>query len=196
MKFLFATTNASKLSEVIGIAGGLGITVEGIGESGSGSSPPIVPETGISYYENALQKARAYAAWSGLACIADDAGLEVDALNGLPGVYTARFGFDRLRDSILADVRYKASFRCCVCFCDAAGRTVAVEAVLGGAVCFPAGSSQPLSAVPYSHYFTPEGESLSLAELTQRGGYPSHRVRALRTLLQVLEVRPHAIGRG
>lgn len=189
MRLLFATTNDAKLAEVRATASVLGVVVEGLRDCGSlpGDLPiPKVAEVGSTYHENACAKALGYSVSSGTACIADDSGIEVHSLRGLPGVYTAGFGFARLRDLLLADVSYQATFRCCMCFADHRGRCVSVEGALEGALRFPRGVSAPLSSVPYSHFFTPRGEVETLAVLCARPGYASHRTKALTSLLTVL----------
>src|SRR4030095_9716809 len=87
---LLGSANQGKLRELRTILGGLPVELVGLAEAGLGE-PPEVEETGDSFLENALLKARAYAAWSGLAAVADDSGLEVDALGGAPGVRSARY---------------------------------------------------------------------------------------------------------
>src|SRR4030095_2766119 len=94
----------------------------GLDEVGRGN-PPEVEETGETFLANALLKARAYAAWSGLAAVADDSGLEVDALGGAPGVRSARYAGPGASDhanldKLLAELtgvppeRRTARFRC------------------------------------------------------------------------------------
>jgi len=83
-RLLLASANQGKLRELRTILGGLGVELVGLAEAGLGE-PPEVEETGDTFLENALLKGRAYAAWSGLAAVADDSGLEVDALGGAPG---------------------------------------------------------------------------------------------------------------
>ncbi|MDP9209856.1 MAG: non-canonical purine NTP pyrophosphatase, partial [Actinomycetota bacterium] len=87
---LLATANQGKLRELRTILDGLPVELVGLAEAGLGE-PPEVEETGDTFLENALLKGRAYAAWSGLAAVADDSGLEVDALGGAPGVRSARY---------------------------------------------------------------------------------------------------------
>src|SRR4029450_13807341 len=89
-RLLLASANQGKLRELRTILGGLGVELVGLAEAGLGE-PPEVEETGETFLENALLKGRAYAAWSGLAAVADDSGLEVDALGGAPGVRSARY---------------------------------------------------------------------------------------------------------
>ena len=87
---LLASANQGKLRELRTILDGLPVELVGLTEAGLGE-PPVIEETGDTFLANALLKARAYAAWSGLAAVADDSGLEVDALGGAPGVRSARY---------------------------------------------------------------------------------------------------------
>lgn len=96
MKFVLASQNPGKLREMRGILSGLGVEVVLPSELGLHVD---VEETGSTFAENALLKARAVAQASGLAAIADDSGLCVDALQGAPGVYTARYGGPGLDDA-------------------------------------------------------------------------------------------------
>ena len=86
-KVLIASNNLGKIREIAGILAELDIAVVGQKELGVGP----VEETGVTFIENALIKARYASAQSGLPALADDSGLEVDALDGRPGVYSARF---------------------------------------------------------------------------------------------------------
>jgi XTP/dITP diphosphohydrolase len=86
MKLLLATTNQGKIKELRRILGDEGIELIGLGDWST-----EVEETGETFAENALLKARYYHEVSGLVTIADDSGLAVDALNGAPGVYSARY---------------------------------------------------------------------------------------------------------
>ena len=88
MKFVAATGNAGKLAEIARITASLGQEVVSLSSLGLSAE---VEETGSTFAENALLKARAACLESGLAAIADDSGLCVDALAGAPGVYTARY---------------------------------------------------------------------------------------------------------
>jgi XTP/dITP diphosphohydrolase len=119
VQLLFATNNAHKVAEVRQILAGTGITVRTLAEHGLIVDPP---ETGDTFEANALQKARFVHEHTGLPCIADDSGIEVDALGGAPGVRSKRFSaeataeannallLERLRD--VADDARTARFRC------------------------------------------------------------------------------------
>jgi XTP/dITP diphosphohydrolase len=101
VRVLIGTTNPAKIREHRALLSDLPIelvTLEQIG------TPPEVEETGRTFVENALIKARAYAAWSGLATLADDGGLTIDALNGEPGVRSKRWidGRDSSDDELIA----------------------------------------------------------------------------------------------
>lgn len=86
-KIVLASGNRRKIAELQQILGGFGMTVVPQGEFGV----PEAEETGLTFVENAILKARNAARHTGLPAIADDSGIEVDALNGAPGIYSARF---------------------------------------------------------------------------------------------------------
>src|ERR1700757_535722 len=122
---VLATRNAAKLRELARIlgaedSGGAQIRLAGLNEF---PGAPDVPETGATFEENALLKARAIASYTGLPAVADDSGLCVDALNGMPGVLSARWagrhGDDRANlELVLAQLtqvshtRLRAQFVC------------------------------------------------------------------------------------
>ncbi|TVM05492.1 MAG: RdgB/HAM1 family non-canonical purine NTP pyrophosphatase [Halomonas sp.] len=85
---ILASGNAGKLKEFNQLLAPLGLDVRPQADFGVGD----VPETGLTFVENALIKARAASQASGLPALADDSGLEVDALDGAPGIYSARYG--------------------------------------------------------------------------------------------------------
>ena len=96
MKFILATHNPGKLREMSDILSHLGVEVVSPADMGITVE---VEETGTTFAENAMLKAKAICAASGLPAIADDSGLCVDALNGAPGVYSARYGGEGLDDT-------------------------------------------------------------------------------------------------
>lgn len=96
VRLCFATHNAGKLRELRAVVAGAGVDVVTLGELGV---PDDVEETGATFEDNARLKARAAHARTGLWALADDSGLEVDALGGAPGVYSARFGGEPKSDA-------------------------------------------------------------------------------------------------
>ena len=91
---LIATSNNGKVAEIASLLQGLNCRV--IGFAGLPEVPPTVEETGATFAENALLKAEQYHALTCMLTLADDSGLEVDALEGRPGVYSARYGGEGL----------------------------------------------------------------------------------------------------
>src|SRR5262250_3286157 len=87
---LIATTNKGKVAEIANLLEGLNCRV--IGLEDLPQVPPPVEETGTTFVANAMIKADYYHAVTGMLTLADDSGLEVDALDGRPGVYSARYG--------------------------------------------------------------------------------------------------------
>lgn len=138
MKLFFATSNPHKLTEVRAILGPAGIEVLGL--DAFGGDLPEPEEDGQTFEENAAIKAVAYARMTGRRCLAEDSGLEVDALGGAPGVYSARYAGvgatraerDRANnDKLLAALagvpaeRRSGRFVCALCVADPDGQVVA-----------------------------------------------------------------------
>jgi XTP/dITP diphosphohydrolase len=153
---------------------------------------PEAPETGAAFAENALAKARDAAAATGLPSVADDSGLAVDALNGMPGVLSARWsgrhGDDRANLELLLaqvgdvpDERRGAAFVCAAALVVPGGpETVVHGAWTGRLTRAPRGTN----GFGYDPIFVPEGETRTSAELSAaEKDAASHRARALQALL-------------
>jgi XTP/dITP diphosphohydrolase len=184
---LFGSFNEAKVSEVRRIAAPLGYTIRSLGDLEHTCKPPEAAEVGMTYEQNALIKGLAYARRSAEPVLVDDTGLEVDALGGLPGVYTKGFGLHRLLQVLAPGIKYRAQFVCCMAVVYPSGRSILVRGVCSGHFIPDLHSGTPLVAeLPYSSYFVPHGEVQSLSLLTrERHDFPSHRVGALTTLLKV-----------
>ena len=151
MKFVIATHNAHKLLEISRILAPLGISA--VNDRDLGLTLPEVEETGTTFAENAYLKAASACAFTGLPAIADDSGLMVDALDGAPGVYSARYAgenatdADRVRKLLdaLTGVpagRRQARFVSAVCCVFPSGEMVRAEGTVEGAIAFaPAGDN-------------------------------------------------------
>ena len=141
-KFVLATHNPGKLAEMRAILSGLGVEAVSPAESGVEVD---VEETGSTFAENAMLKAKAICAASGLPAIADDSGLCVDALNGGPGGYSARYGGEGLDDrgrcmlllrSLRGQTTRAAHFTCAVACAFPNGDTLEAEGRCDGAIAF------------------------------------------------------------
>jgi XTP/dITP diphosphohydrolase len=156
---------------------------------------PDVEETGDTYLENALLKARAGAAALGLSTLADDSGIEVDALGGRPGPRSARFAGEQATDRRNLDELVRslkgvpgpgrtARYRCVAALVYPDGRTLQAEGVCEGAlVSKPRGSR----GFGYDPIFVPAGWDRTMAELTdEEKDRISHRGRAFRALGEAL----------
>ncbi len=95
MKLIAATNNAHKLTELRAILSGSGVTLLSMKDAGLSME---IEENGTTFEENAMIKARTVYEATGIAAMADDSGLEIDALNGAPGVYSARYAGDNATD--------------------------------------------------------------------------------------------------
>ena len=152
----------------------------------------IVDETGKTYAENAMLKARAWAEKSGLPCLADDSGLEVDALGGAPGLYSARVlhGRDSDRASWLLGqleglTDRKARFAAALCLCVPGEFTLITEGYCAGTI---AGSARGDNGFGYDPVFVPEGYSLTFAQLPGHvKNNISHRTEAFRKIAALLK---------
>ena len=191
---VLATRNAAKLRELARILGaedrGAQIRLAGLDEF---PGAPDVPETGATFEENALLKARAIADYTGLPAVADDSGLCVDALNGMPGVLSARWagghGDDKANlELVLAqvadvpDARLGARFVCAAALVvpgRPAREWVVTGRVEGRLIRAPRGSG----GFGYDPIFLPDGFGQTTAEMTAEAKDAiSHRGRAFRAL--------------
>ncbi|WP_438386918.1 RdgB/HAM1 family non-canonical purine NTP pyrophosphatase [Actinopolyspora saharensis] len=191
-RLLLATRNSKKLVElrrILADAGVAGVEVVGLDDV---PEFPEAPETGATFEENALAKAADAARASGLPAVADDSGLSVDALNGMPGVLSARWagrhGDDQANlDLVLAqlgdvpDERRGAAFVAAAALVTPDGAETVVRGSWPGRIVRePRGTN----GFGYDPIFVPEGESRTSAELSSaEKDAGSHRGRALRELL-------------
>ena len=139
MRLLIATTNPGKVREYKSLLAGLDLDLVGLKDVGINVE---VEENGSTYIENAELKARSYAALSGVLTLADDSGLEVDALNGRPGVHSARYAPDsatRIQrmltemSNVPVDQR-TARFQCAIVLAWPDGRTQSVTGTCEGLI--------------------------------------------------------------
>ena len=182
-QFVLATHNPGKLAEMKRILSGLGVEVISPAEAGVEVD---VEETGTTFAENAMLKARAVCAAAGLPAIADDSGLCVDALNGGPGVYSARYGGEELDDRgrymlLLECMRGQttraAHFSCAVACAFPNGDTLEAEGRCDGSIAFaPIGEG----GFGYDPVFLAPGKGKTFGQLTaEEKAEISHRGKAL-----------------
>jgi XTP/dITP diphosphohydrolase len=191
-RVVLASNNAGKLAELGGILAKYSLTLLPLSRFAS-ESPD---ETGTTFHENALLKARFAARTAHLPAIADDSGLEVDSLQGAPGVYSARYAGldadDRANNAkLLFSLRgvpeslRTARFRCVLAYVqDEIAEPVFAEGVWEGRILTaPRGSS----GFGYDPLFLPLNNSLTAAEMTSEDkNRLSHRAQALRNLVASL----------
>ncbi|WP_439383164.1 RdgB/HAM1 family non-canonical purine NTP pyrophosphatase [Amycolatopsis lexingtonensis] len=194
-KLLLATRNAKKLGELRRILEAEGIS--GIEVLGLADVPdfPEAPETAPDFEGNAVAKARDAVAATGLPAIADDSGIAVDALNGMPGVLSARWsgrhGDDEANlDLVLGqlgdvpDERRGAQFVCAAALVLASGEETVVRGEWRGSL---VRARRGTNGFGYDPIFQPDGESRTSAEMEPaEKDALSHRGRALRALLPAL----------
>ena len=188
MKIVFATNNAHKLAEVRAVLGDdyelvtlreVGITEE-------------IPETGATLEENASLKARYVYERTGLDCFADDTGLEVEALDGAPGVHSARYATDghdfkannrKLLAELSGEGNRKARFRTVISLIRS-GRERQVEGIVEGRI---TEEESGIEGFGYDPLFIPEGHDRTFAEMTaDEKNSMSHRGRAVEALRLLL----------
>jgi XTP/dITP diphosphohydrolase len=195
---VLASRNAAKLRELARILAEQ-VTVGLVGLDDYPDAPDVA-ETGATFEENALLKARAIAAHTGLAAVADDSGLCVDALNGMPGVLSARWagghGDDEANlDLVLAqvgdvpDARRGAHFTCAAALVVPHGATSAEYVVTGQVDGRLIRERRGSGGFGYDPIFLPDGFDLTTAEMTARQKDAiSHRGRAFRALAPFIGV--------
>ena len=202
---ILATRNPGKVRELADALRRFGFDVRPLPEDF-----PEIEETGRTFEENALLKAHAVADTLGLPALADDSGLEVDALNGAPGVYSARYGLDtpllpgedddaRNNRKLLAVLAHAprprtGRFRCCMALARPGKPDLVVHGVWEGHIADAPSGNNGFGYDPL--FVDPERGRIS-AELTrEEKNSRSHRGKALRLLLQTLEGEQAAGGAG
>ncbi|HEX5018707.1 MAG TPA: RdgB/HAM1 family non-canonical purine NTP pyrophosphatase [Actinomycetes bacterium] len=194
-RLVLATHNSHKLEELRRILADAGVAAELVGTDEYPGLPDVV-ETGTTFAENALLKAHAVAAASGLPAIADDSGLCVDVLGGMPGVFSARWAGHHGNDQAnldlvlaqiadIADDRRGAYFVCAAALALPEGTEHVVEGrLVGSLIREPRGAN----GFGYDPIFVPEGESRTTAEMSPaEKDAISHRGRAFRSLAGQLD---------
>jgi XTP/dITP diphosphohydrolase len=190
-ELLIATHNPGKLREFAAIFAGLGLTLRTLDDLGISQD---VEETGATFEENARLKAEGYMALSGLPTLADDSGLEVAALNGAPGVYSARYGGVKGADQLqylldqLRDVPWHqrvARFVCVIGLARPGQPTQFVQGMLPGVIeLAPRGEG----GFGYDPLFYLLDDDKTLAEVpVERKNQISHRAEAARAARALLE---------
>lgn len=191
-RVVLATRNPGKVAELRALL--RGVELVGLGDVPSYDEPA---ETGATFAENALIKARAAARATGLAAVADDSGLAVDALNGMPGVLSARWAgrhgddeanlrlvLDQLAD--VPDERRGAAFVCAAAYVGTDGTVTVEEAAWRGRLV-----REPLgdNGFGYDPIFMPDGGTRTSAELDpEEKNAVSHRAQAFRALAARIRV--------
>jgi len=192
-RVVLATRNEHKVRELRRILLDAGTKVDLL-DLGAFPDTPDVAETGLTFAANALLKAHAVASHTGLPAIADDSGLCVDVLAGMPGIFSARWSgkhgddeanlrlvLDQLRD--VPDASRGAQFVCAAAYVAAAGSALAeevTEGVLGGRITREKAGSNGFG---YDPIFVPDGHEQTTAEMTsEEKDAISHRGRAFRAM--------------
>jgi XTP/dITP diphosphohydrolase len=190
-RVVIATGNPGKLREILAILGGRGLEV--VAQSALGIEPAV--EDGDSFAANALIKARHAAARSGMPAIADDSGLEVDALGGRPGIHTARYAGPAADEAannakLLAELagvaaeRRGARYRCAMAFVQGADdpQPLVAEAAWEGRIGF---ERRGAGGFGYDPLFVVAGGNLTAAEMpAAEKNRVSHRGKALAALAE------------
>ena len=195
IQLLVATTNPGKFAEVESYLKQLPLEILSLK---SLERYPEVNEDGATFEENALKKARALAEFSGLLTLADDSGLEVDALNGAPGIYSARYsgaeGNDEKNNEKLLDElrqvpeeKRAARFVCALALCDPRGgdlKSWTVRQSCAGRIGFELKGANGFGYDPL-FFYPPFGKTFGEIDRATKATV-SHRGKALKNLAELL----------
>lgn len=196
-KIIIASHNKGKVREIEELLAPLGLSVASAGEMGVDEPE----ETGLTFAENAMLKARNSMEKTGFASLADDSGLAIPALGGAPGIYSARWaGADKNFDAAFARIRKEladkniedesgvpAYFICALCLSIPGGEDVIFEGRIDGTLAFPPRGEYGFG---YDPIFVPEGYDITFAEMDSGKKHSmSHRARAFEKFLEYLENR-------
>lgn len=196
MKVLLATGNRKKAAEIVAILGGEGNHgLEFASLADFPNLPPVI-EDGTTFLENARKKARAAAAATGLPTIGEDSGLEVDALGGAPGIFSARYAGERATDrenneKLLREMRgipqgkRGARYRCVAVLAFPDGREEVAEGACEGEIAFAPKGSGGFGYDPI--FLLPSGRMMAELSPPEKDAI-SHRGKALRKTREKLFV--------
>jgi XTP/dITP diphosphohydrolase len=192
---VLATRNAHKVGELQDILGAVGVDVSLVGMDEFAEVPDVV-EDGLTFAANALKKARFVAAATRLPAVADDSGLCVDVLNGMPGVFSARWAGRHGDDaanldlvlaqlSDVADESRGAHFACAAALALPTGEERVVEGRIDGTLLR---ARRGTGGFGYDPVFLPDGFDLTTAEMApEQKNAISHRGRAFRALAPAID---------
>ena len=187
MKLILASNNKNKLREFREILEPEGFEVVSQSEAGADIE---VEETGTTFEENAYLKAKAIYDMLKIPVIADDSGLEVDALNGAPGIYSARYAEEGKRCArVLSelegvpDEKRTARFKCCICYIDEKGGKHVVTGVCEGKIGYEKKGTNGFGYDPIFMYGDKSFAEISAEEKNK----VSHRSDALRKFEKVIK---------
>jgi XTP/dITP diphosphohydrolase len=190
-RWIVASSNEGKIKEIEGLLSHFGIEVLSLKDIGVNVEPP--EEDGQDYWENALIKARFYSRLLNMPVIADDTGLECDALDGRPGIYTSRMGVDDAsrRANLVRVLRetnfpcpYSARFRCTICLYVNDKMYRFFDGELEGEIRPEEMGHQGFGYDPI--FYLPDGRSLAQLSKQEKNSI-SHRGRALMELVRWLD---------
>ena len=194
-ELLVATTNEGKFAEVQAFLKSLPLAIVSLKSLGSW---PAVVEDGATFEENALKKARALAEYSGMLTLADDSGLEVDALNGAPGIYSARYAGEEGNDDKnnekllrelqgIAEGKRSARFVCALALCAPKSRGMkewTVREACEGRIAFELRGQNGFGYDPL-FFYPPFGKAFGEIDRETKATV-SHRGKALKKLTEAL----------
>lgn len=175
-KLLIATQNQAKLAEIKRLLGDIPYTIVSLNDLGITHD---VEETGTTFEENAILKAKTYCSMTGLPALADDSGLEVKALNGEPGIYTNRYAGEHATEeekrqfllNKMKDVpegKRQAQFTVVMALAWPSGKVSLAQSEYKGSISKDIRGA-PIVKFPYRSIFIPEGSDQTLAELQEHG---------------------------
>lgn len=191
-EIVIATQNKGKVAEIALALANLPVKVLSLSDF---KAIPEAVEDGVSFEENAVLKARHYAKHTGKACLADDSGLEVDALQGAPGIYSARFAGETATDEdnnekLLAELegiesgKRMARFRCVLAFVDSNETVLTTDGVCSGII-----GTKPQGTGGFGYdclFYVPELNK-TMAEISkEEKNAISHRGQALKSMASKL----------
>ena len=186
-KIIIATRNKGKVKEIKDAFLDLSVELVSLGDIDSELPEPV--EDGKTFIENSLIKARYYQEQTGMACLADDSGLEVEALGGAPGVYSARYSGENANDAsnnakLVEELKKlglessEAAYQCALTFIDTDGSVLQSQGFCRGEIRLEAVGSNGFG---YDPYFYVGDKSMAQLTLEEKDAI-SHRGEALRKM--------------